>query len=113
MGRADAPPQEEPPMTDEFVSLSIDQTIATMTVRRPKALNALNRGVLQQLETALARLSANDTVRALLLTGEGGKAFIAGADISEFVEAGPTDALVVAERIKRVTGAIVRCPKPV
>lgn len=100
-------------MTDELVFVSIDQAVATMTIRRPKALNALNAGVLQQLENALARLSLDDTVRALLLTGEGEKAFIAGADIPEFLDAGPTDALVIAERIKRVTDAIVRLPKPV
>ncbi|NTJ11823.1 enoyl-CoA hydratase/isomerase family protein [Rhizobium lusitanum] len=100
-------------MTDEFVSVSIDRTIATITVRRPEALNALNAGVLQQLERAVLRLSAEAAVRVLLLTGDGEKAFIAGADIPEFLEAGPTDALVIAERIKRVVDVIVRCPKPV
>jgi enoyl-CoA hydratase len=108
-----APATEEVLMTDELVSVSIDQAIATMTVRRPNALNALNAGVLRQLEQAVFRLSADDAVRVLLLTGEGEKAFIAGADIPEFLEAGPTEALVIAERIKRVAGAITACPKPV
>ncbi|WP_244430560.1 enoyl-CoA hydratase/isomerase family protein [Rhizobium sp. CF142] len=84
-----------------------------MTVRRANALNALNADVLVQLEDALERLSNDQTVRAVLLTGEGDKAFIAGADIPEFLEAGPAEALLIAGRIKRVIDAIVRLPKPV
>ncbi|MBC7248654.1 MAG: enoyl-CoA hydratase/isomerase family protein [Anaerolineae bacterium] len=64
------------------VRLSVDGAIATITMSRPEALNALNRKVLQELKDALAQVRANRAVRVVILTGEG-NAFIAGADIKE------------------------------
>jgi len=57
--------------------------IATVTVDRPKALNALNSQTLREIAAVAAELEANPTVRAMILTGGGEKAFVAGADISE------------------------------
>jgi enoyl-CoA hydratase len=64
------------------VRLSVDGAIATITMSRPEALNALNSKVLHELKDALAQVRANRAVRAVILTGEG-NAFIAGADIKE------------------------------
>lgn len=64
------------------VRLSIDGAIATITMSRPEALNALNGKVLRELKDALAQVRANRAVRVVILTGEG-NAFIAGADIKE------------------------------
>jgi len=69
----------------EFENITIDQhgPIAVLTVNRPKALNALNGTTLSELAMA-ADLIANDPeVGALIVTGAGDKAFVAGADISE------------------------------
>ncbi len=87
--------------------------VGIITIRRPKALNALSAQVLSELLTAIVALSADPAVRVVLFTGEGERAFIAGADISEFVGATPRDALVIATRIRKVTDALVACPKPV
>ncbi len=67
-----------------YVRLSIDGAVATLTMSRPEAMNALNRKVLQDLKDALAQVRANRAVRAVIITGEG-NAFIAGADIKEML----------------------------
>jgi enoyl-CoA hydratase len=70
------------PWTVRDVRLAVDGPIATITMSRPEALNALNGKVLHELKEALAQLRANRDVRAVILTGEG-NAFVAGADIKE------------------------------
>ena len=64
--------------------ISIDQRIATVTMDRPKALNALNKEVISALHAAIEWLDAEDAVRVVILTGAGEKSFVAGADIAEF-----------------------------
>ena len=100
-------------MTHQLVTTDIDGAIGTITVRRPQALNALNATVMKGLLDGIMRLSGDAAVRVVQLTGEGDRAFIAGADISEFVGASPADALAIAARIKLVIDALTRCPKPV
>ncbi|MBX7094324.1 MAG: enoyl-CoA hydratase/isomerase family protein [Flavobacteriales bacterium] len=58
--------------------------IAYITINRPDKLNALNRDTITELHTALQRADEDTSVRAIILTGSGEKAFVAGADISEF-----------------------------
>jgi enoyl-CoA hydratase len=58
-------------------------TISTLTINRPDKLNALNAQVIQEMDAALDELEAHAAVRVLLVTGAGGKAFVAGADIGE------------------------------
>ena len=57
--------------------------IAVATINRPKALNALNSEVLSDLDELVATVKADDEIRALVITGSGEKAFVAGADIGE------------------------------
>ena len=99
-------------MSERLVRTEIDGAVATVTVQRPQALNALNAAVLSELFDAVSTFSADPSVRVLMLTGEGERAFIAGADISEFVGATPADALAIAARLKRVTDALTACSKP-
>lgn len=66
----------------EFILYEVKDTIATITINRPKALNALNSQVLDELNEALDAVDLN-TVRCLILTGAGDKSFVAGADIGE------------------------------
>ncbi|MGI6128206.1 MAG: enoyl-CoA hydratase-related protein, partial [Planifilum sp.] len=56
---------------------------AQITVQRPEVLNALNRETLAELEQAVERVEADEKIRALIITGAGDKAFVAGADIGE------------------------------
>ena len=58
-------------------------SIAVATINRPKALNALNSQVLEDLNELLDLVNADEEIRALVLTGSGEKAFVAGADIAE------------------------------
>src|SRR2546427_5544110 len=66
----------------ENVLVEIDAPIATVTLNRPKVLNALSPDLIRELTAALADLDADETVRAVVLTG-GPKVFAAGADIGD------------------------------
>jgi enoyl-CoA hydratase len=71
-----------------FENILVTQTdsIAVVTINRPTKLNALNKATLHELHEAFKALAANKTVRVIILTGSGEKAFVAGADISEFAD---------------------------
>ncbi|MGD9912559.1 MAG: enoyl-CoA hydratase/isomerase family protein [Rhizobiaceae bacterium] len=98
---------------ETLVTAEIAGAIGTITVRRPKALNALNADVLAQMLECITSLTSDPAVRVLVLAGEGERAFVAGADISEFVGASPQDAEVIAARIRKVTDALTLSTKPV
>lgn len=66
----------------EFINYEVENAVAVLTINRPKALNALNSAVLDELNEALDAVDLNE-VRALILTGAGEKSFVAGADIGE------------------------------
>lgn len=66
----------------EFIKYEAEGAVATITIDRPKALNALNSQVLDELNATLDAVEL-DTVRVLILTGAGEKSFVAGADIGE------------------------------
>ncbi|MCW2117927.1 enoyl-CoA hydratase/isomerase family protein [Flavobacterium sp. 7A] len=66
------------------ILVSVQENIATLTINRPTKLNALNKETITELHDAFKALEQNSAVRVILLTGSGEKAFVAGADISEF-----------------------------
>ena len=70
-------------MTYETISVERDGAIALVTLNRPKVLNALNVLMIRELREAFAGLDADESVRAIVLTGAGEKSFAAGADIGE------------------------------
>ena len=80
----------------EFKNLlvEIEDGIAVVTINRPKALNALNTETLSELDACFAEIEANPDVKVLILTGSGQKSFVAGADISEMVNAVSLHALL-------------------
>lgn len=71
-------------MTFENILVATEGHLATLTINRPSKLNALNKATIQELHDALTQLDAEATIKAIILTGSGEKAFVAGADISEF-----------------------------
>src|SRR5437762_1042732 len=79
-------------MAYEHILVEIDAPIATVTLNRPKVLNALSPAVIGELNDALASLDAEETVRAVVLTG-GPKVFAAGADIGDMADRGPVEQL--------------------
>lgn len=71
-------------MTFENILVATEGHLATLTINRPSKLNALNKATIQELHDALAQLDAEASIKVIILTGAGEKAFVAGADISEF-----------------------------
>src|ERR1035437_5719370 len=69
---------EEIAMAYETLQLTVEGAVATVTLNRPKVLNALNAMMLRELEEAFAALADDTDVLAILITGSGGKAFAAG-----------------------------------
>ena len=66
----------------EFINYEVEDKVGVITINRPKALNALNSAVLDELNETLDGVDLN-AVRCLILTGAGEKSFVAGADIGE------------------------------
>ena len=71
-------------MSFENIIVTAENGIGQITINRPSKLNALNRATIQELHDAFENLESNSDVRVIIITGEGEKAFVAGADISEF-----------------------------
>jgi len=71
-------------MNFENILIELNSSLATVIINRPKKLNALNRATIKDLSKAFKTLDKDKTIRAIILTGSGEKAFVAGADISEF-----------------------------
>lgn len=68
------------------ILVDIENKIAIITINRPNKLNALNKETIEELGTAFANLEEDEHVRVIIITGSGEKAFVAGADISEFAD---------------------------
>lgn len=71
-------------VAQDLISYSLEGSVAIVTIERPERMNALNVAALQQLERVLARAATDDAVRCLVITGSGGRAFSAGADVKEW-----------------------------
>ena len=100
-------------MNYEKLLCEVQEQIATITLNRPKVLNALNTQVFDELEAAFTALSNDPGVRVILLTGAGEKAFAAGADINEFMATGAASGEAKAQRGQQVFRLIETCGKPV
>ena len=87
--------------------------IARVTINRPDKLNALNATVIAELDDAAARIEREGDIRAVLLTGAGSKAFVAGADIGEIGGQGAVEGQARALAGQRMMRRLERCGKPV
>ncbi|MBC7873620.1 MAG: enoyl-CoA hydratase/isomerase family protein [Ferruginibacter sp.] len=92
---------------------TIDNNIFTITINRPEKLNALNKTVFDELNLVLDEVYNNPEIRSVLLTGAGPKAFVAGADISEFNDLKKEQAISLAKRGQQTFSRIENCPKPI
>jgi enoyl-CoA hydratase len=100
-------------MAADLVLLSEQEGIATVTISRPEKLNALNDEVISHLTSAFERCRDNAAVGAVILTGAGEKAFVAGADISVLSSLDPRSARETALRGQRLTTLMETLGKPV
>ena len=99
-------------MPAEFVKYEASENVAVITIDRPKALNALNPQVVSELHAAFEMAAADDAVKAVVLTGSG-KAFVAGADISEMSEMDPMQGRAFAIKGQAAMAYIENLAKPV
>lgn len=100
-------------MDEESVRLVTEGQIATIIINRPQSLNALNPDVLQGLVLAMDKVSRNSEVRVIVISGEGKKAFVAGADIHSMAQLGPRAIADYVELGQRVMRTIEMASVPV
>jgi enoyl-CoA hydratase len=86
--------------------------VAIITINRPDKMNALNQQVGDEVIAALEEIAVDDSIGAIVITGAGEKAFVAGADIGEFEGRTPFDQRQ-AMRFPRIYDVMASCPKPV
>ncbi|MGB0368434.1 MAG: enoyl-CoA hydratase/isomerase family protein [Flavobacteriales bacterium] len=86
--------------------------ILTITINQPKKLNALSKGVFDDLDMVVKEVYANSEITGAIITGSGDKAFVAGADISEFSGLTKEQGTTLAARGQDVFNAIENSPKP-
>jgi enoyl-CoA hydratase len=100
-------------MTFSTLILHRDGAVATVTINRPEKRNALNSQVMDELRRAILDLKHDDGVRAVILTGAGDKAFVAGADIGELAQQTPAGGKEHALQGQHVLDLIEGMGKPV
>jgi len=99
---------------DDVVLLDLADGIATVTLNRPQAMNALNRAMRRRLAEVMRQVDGDDTVRAVILTGAGERAFTAGLDLKELgSEAGALGSANATDPADNPVKAIELCRKPV
>ncbi|MCH4565331.1 enoyl-CoA hydratase-related protein [Halomonas sp. EGI 63088] len=100
-------------MSDKLIEVVDNAGVVRLTITRPKALNALNSAVIDELEAVLTDLEKRDDLRAVLITGDGEKSFVAGADIAEMRDKTPEQARAFASQALRTLKRLETLPVPV
>jgi enoyl-CoA hydratase len=97
-----------------FDNISVEKkaALAYLTVNRPKALNALNRATLEEIGAALEDIRGDAGISGLIVTGAGGKAFVAGADITEIASISSVEASAFTRRGQAVFDLLENLGKP-
>jgi len=90
----------------------MENGIFTITINRPDKLNALNKMVLDELEQVVQMVYDDKNIKAVIITGQGTKSFVAGADISEFIEVSDDQGANLARKGQQIFFKIENCPKP-
>jgi enoyl-CoA hydratase len=91
----------------------LENGIFIITINRPDKLNALNKDVISDLESVMDEVYNNSEIRSVIITGAGQKAFVAGADISEFTSLSAEQGAALATKGQRLFDKIENAPKPV
>jgi enoyl-CoA hydratase len=100
-------------MQFDTILFTIENGTAIITINRPDKLNALNKSVFTDLDDAMTEVLNNDEIKTAIITGAGGKAFVAGADITEFGGLDLAEAMALSKRGQDVFFKIENSPKPV
>ncbi|HBK55174.1 MAG TPA: enoyl-CoA hydratase [Xanthomonadales bacterium] len=100
-------------MTYHFLHCTDHAAVRDIVINRPDKLNALNAATIAELDRAFSEAGADPNVRVVVLSGAGGKAFVAGADISELATASPLSARALSRAGQALMLRIERLGKPV
>ena len=101
-------------MSHQTLLTSLENNIFIITINRPEKLNALNKSVIEELSTAVDEVCNNTNIRSAIITGSGEKAFVAGADISEFLQLDKSSGEALARKGQQmVFDKIENSPKPI
>lgn len=92
---------------------SLENGIYIVTINRPDKLNALNKDVFTDLNAMVDEIESNNAIKSAIITGAGPKAFVAGADITEFGSLDKTAAMQLAKRGQDIFARIENCAKPI
>lgn len=99
-------------MSYQTLLVAVSESVATVTVNRPEAMNAMTTATLRELDHVVAELNSSPDVRAVIITGAGEKAFIAGGDISMLQGLDPSGARELAVLAQGACTVIENSPKP-
>ena len=91
----------------------LDNGIFTVTINRPDKMNALNKDVFTDLNNVIDEVMNTEAIKTVIITGAGAKAFVAGADITEFSAFNKDEAIALSKRGQDIFAKIENCPKPV
>ncbi len=97
----------------QTIATHLEQGIFIITINRADKLNALNQQVMHDLNAAIDEVYQNKAIQSAIITGAGSKAFVAGADISEFAGASVAEGMELAKRGQQLFFKIENCPKPI
>jgi enoyl-CoA hydratase len=100
-------------MAYQTLLTTLENGIFTITINRPDKLNALNKQVFTDLDAAIDEVYSNADIKTVIITGAGPKAFVAGADITEFGGLSKDEAMALAKRGQDVFFKIENCKKPI
>lgn len=99
-------------MQREHLLLEVSEGITTITINRPGAMNAMTRAILEELGSVVEEIAATAGIRAVIITGAGTKAFMAGADIAAMRDMTASQGRELALLAHGIYAAIERSPKP-
>lgn len=99
-------------MSFETIEMKVEEPIGYITIQRPEKLNALNSTVRREIMEAVDQLAQDDRVKVAILSGAGEKAFVAGADVSEFAARSAAEQRELYQH-RRVYDAVAAFPKPI
>ena len=92
---------------------NLENGIFTITINRPDKMNALNQEVMSDLNNVMDEVNKNTEIKSVIITGAGNKAFVAGADISEFSGLSQQEGMALAKKGQDIFFKIENCTKPV
>lgn len=97
----------------ETLLVEVEQHICIITINRPDKLNAINKTVMEELSKAIDEVYNNAAIKSAIITGSGSKAFVAGADITEFQGLSKEQGMALAKKGHDIFFKIENAPKPI